>query len=665
MERLDELVVNTLRFLAVDQVEAAKSGHPGLPLGAAPMAYVLWDRFLKQNPANPAWANRDRFILSAGHGSALLYALLHVYGFGLSLDDLKHFRQWGSKTPGHPEHGHVPGVEATTGPLGQGFAMGVGMAIAEAHLGAAFNRPGHEVVDHFTYALVSDGDLMEGISSEAASLAGHLKLGKLIYLYDDNKISIEGSTAIAFTEDVGMKFQAFGWHVQKVSGGNDLAAIGEAITKAQAETERPSLIMVRTHIGYGSPKQDTASAHGEPLGPEAARATKAALGWPEDKTFYVPEEVTRHAGDVTAAGRAFETLWNSGFDAYREAHPELAAAFEAAMLGNIPPGLDARLPSFSPQDGSVATRSASGKTLNALAPHLEGLMGGSADLAPSNSTHLKGYAGFSAQDRAGRNMHFGVREHAMAAIVNGMALHGGLVPYAGTFLVFSDYARPALRLAALMQTRSIFVFTHDSIGLGEDGPTHQPVSQLASLRSIPGLTVLRPADANETAAAWWVALNRRGPTALALTRQGLPVLDPELYPIRQGVPKGAYILKEAAGGPAQVILLATGSEVALVLQAEALLAAKGLRARVVSMPSWDLFAQQTEAYRRSVLPAEVPKLAVEAASPMGWREFVGDSGDILGVNRFGASAPGKEVMAHLGFTAEHVAERAEALMRKR
>ncbi len=665
MERLDELAVNTLRFLAVDQVEAAKSGHPGLPLGAAPMAYVLWDRFLRQNPSNPAWANRDRFVLSAGHGSALLYALLHVYGFGLTLDDLKHFRQWGSKTPGHPEHGHVPGVEATTGPLGQGFAMGVGMAIAEAHLAATFNRPGHEVVDHFTYALVSDGDLMEGISSEAASLAGHLKLGKLIYLYDDNKISIEGSTALAFTEDVGMKFQAFGWHVQKVSDGNDLSAIGEAITKAQAETERPSLIMVRTHIGYGSPKQDTSSAHGEPLGPEAARATKEALGWPADKAFYVPEEVARHAGEVMAAGRAFETLWNSGFDAYREAHPDLAAAYEAAVRGDIPPELEVHLPSFGAQDGSVATRSASGKTLNALAPHLEGLMGGSADLAPSNSTNLKGYASFAPGDRSGRNMHFGVREHAMAAIVNGMALHGGLIPYAGTFLVFSDYARPALRLAALMQTRSIFVFTHDSIGLGEDGPTHQPVSQLVSLRAIPGLTVLRPADANETAAAWWIALNRRGPTALALTRQGLPVLDPGLYPIREGVPKGAYILKEAAGGPAQVILLATGSEVALALQAEALLSAKGIRVRVVSMPSWELFAEQPETYRRMVLPATVPKLAVEAASPMGWREFVGDSGDVLGLDRFGASAPGKEVMAHLGFTAEHVAELAEKLISKR
>ena len=664
MQTLDERCVNTLRFLAVDQVEAARSGHPGLPLGAAPMAYVLWDRFLKHNPGNPAWFDRDRFVLSAGHGSALLYALLHLYGYDLPLDELKRFRQWGSKTPGHPEFGHVPGVEATTGPLGQGFAMGVGMAIAEAHLAAVHGRTRFNVVDHFTYALVSDGDLMEGISSEAASLAGHLRLGKLVYLYDDNKISIEGSTSLAFTEDVGKRFEAYRWHVQRVEDGNDLKAIEAAIRNARAETDRPSIIMVRTHIGYGSPKQDTASAHGEPLGPDATRATKEALGWPLDRPFFVPDDVAAHTGLALEKGRQLEADWLEVVRAWRQARPEAAAAFDRACDGKLPEGWDQHLPAFRKEDGSPATRVASSKVLNALAPVITNLLGGSADLAPSNGTALKGIPDFSAEEREGRNLHFGVREHAMAAIANGMALHGGLIPYAATFLVFSDYARPAIRLSALMGTRSIFVFTHDSIGLGEDGPTHQPVSQLASLRAIPGLTVIRPADANETAAAWAVALRRKGPTALVLTRQGLPILDAPLQAVREGVARGAYIVEEAEGGLPEVVLVGTGSEVSLCTAAAELLKKGGVRCRVVSMPSWDLFNSQPASYRTLVLPPSVPKLAVEAGSTQGWREYVRDSGDVIGLDRFGASAPGPEVMARLGFTAENVAARAMVLLKR-
>ena len=664
METLDERCVNALRFLAVDQVEAARSGHPGLPLGAAPMAYVLWDRFLKHNPGNPAWFDRDRFVLSAGHGSALLYALLHLYGYDLPIDELKRFRQWGSKTPGHPEFGHVPGVEATTGPLGQGFAMGVGMAMAEAHLAAVHGRTRFNVVDHFTYALVSDGDLMEGISSEAASLAGHLRLGKLVYLYDDNKISIEGSTSLAFTEDVGRRFEAYRWHVQRVEDGNDLKAIEAAIRNAQAETDRPSLVMVRTHIGFGSPKQDTASAHGEPLGPDATRATKEALGWPLDKPFFIPDDVAAHTGLALEKGRKLEESWKDVMRAWEQAGPEAAAAFNRACGGNLPEGWEQHLPAFRKEDGGPATRVASSKVLNALAPVITNLLGGSADLAPSNGTALKGIPDFSAEDRSGRNFHFGVREHAMAAIANGMALHGGLIPYAATFLVFSDYARPAIRLSALMGTRSIFVFTHDSIGVGEDGPTHQPVSHLASLRAIPGLTVIRPADANETAGAWAVALRRKGPTALVLTRQGLPVMDAPLQAVREGVAKGAYTVVEAEGGLPGIVLVGTGSEVSLCTAAAEILKKGGVRCRVVSMPSWDLFDAQPTSYRNLVLPPAVPKLAVEAGATQGWREYVRDSGDVMGLDRFGASAPGPEVMARLGFTAENVAARAMALLKR-
>ena len=661
MSDLDKLCVNTLRFLSVDQVEAAKSGHPGMPLGAAPMAYALFDRFLKHNPAEPKWFDRDRFILSAGHGSALLYSVLHMTGYDLPLEELKRFRQWGSKTPGHPEYGHVPGVEATTGPLGQGFAMGVGMAIAEAHLAALFNRPGFQVVDHHTYAVVSDGDLMEGISSEAASLAGHLKLGKIVYLYDDNKISIEGSTELAFTENVGRRFEAYAWHVERVEDGNDLQAISEAIRTARAETERPSLILVRTHIGYGSPKQDSADAHGAPLGPEATRTTKAEAGWPLEPPFFVPEEARAHMRQALERGAVRQKEWEALLGAYAKAHPELAATFLRTIKGELPDGWDAGIPAFKASDPPVATRSASGKVINALAKTLPTLTGGSADLAPSNNTLISGSPDFSSEHREGRNLRFGVREHAMAAVVNGMALHGGVIPYGATFLIFSDYCRASLRLAALMKVPSVFVFTHDSIGVGEDGPTHQPVEQLVSLRVVPGLLVLRPADANETAEAWRLVLTLKRPAVLALTRQNLPILDPEKYRIRQGVPKGAYVLEEAEGSKPDVILVATGSEVQLALGAGAKLSEQGVKARVVSMPSWLLFDEQPEAYRKKVLPPDVPTLAVEAGSTRGWRDY---ADDVLGLDHFGASAPGGEVFKQFGFTIEKVVDRALKLLKR-
>ncbi len=664
MDTLDELCVNTLRFLAVDQVEQAKSGHPGLPLGAAPMAYVLWDRFLRHNPDNPKWFNRDRFILSAGHGSALLYALLHMTGYDLGLDELKRFRQWGSKTPGHPEHGVTPGVEATTGPLGQGFAMGVGMAVAEAHLAAVYNRPGHGVVAHHTYAIVSDGDLMEGISHEAASLAGTLGLGKLVYLYDDNHISIEGDTKIAFTEDVGTRFKAYGWQVLHVDDGNDLQAIEEAIEEARRETARPSLIIVRTHIGYGSPKQDSASAHGEPLGPDATRATKQALGWPIEPTFHVPEEARTHMAKAGERGAKLEEEWNKGLEAYAAEFADDAAALKDAIAGRLPEGWESAVPVFTPADGPQATRNSSGSVLNALAPKVTMLMGGSADLAPSTKTLIKGSEGFSREHREGRNMHFGVRELAMTAAVNGMALHGGLIPYGATFLIFSDYARPAIRLGALMGVHSIYVFTHDSIGVGEDGPTHQPISQVMSLRTIPDLLVFRPADANETAEAWRAALMADRPVAMALTRQKLPVMDTKIYPVREGFVRGAYVLAEAEGGSPDIVIVATGSEVHLALEARDALSQSGVKARVVSAPCWRLFNEQSPEYRDGVLPVGVPKLAVEAGCRLGWRDMVGRSGDVVALDRFGASAPGKEVMAKLGFTAENVVAHAMALLKK-
>ena len=661
MAQTDQTCVNTLRFLAVDAIEQAKSGHPGLPLGAAPMAYVLWDRFLKHHPSQPHWADRDRFVLSAGHGSALLYALLHVYGYGVSLEDLKQFRQWESKTPGHPEFGVTSGVEATTGPLGQGFAMGVGMAAAEKHLAAMYNRPDFPLVDHYTYALVSDGDLMEGVCAEAASLAATLGLGKLIYLYDDNHISIEGSTEIAFTENVRLRFQAYGWQVLTVPDGNDLNLIEEAIRMAREDNERPSLIAVRTQIGFGSPKQGTSSAHGEPLGADAAAATRQTLSWPPEARFYVPEEAAAHFSKSSEKAQAAVAHWEQLLSEYRAQYPELAKAFEAAMAGILPDEWNEVLAPFAA--GGMATRESSGKVMNLIAKALPQFIGGSADLAPSNKTYLEGAGDFGSANPGGRNFHFGIREHAMGAMVNGMALHGGVIPFGATFFVFADYLRPALRLAALMQLHSIFVFTHDSIGVGEDGPTHQPIEQLASLRIIPGLTVIRPAEANETRAAWKLAIERKKPVALVLTRQKLATLEEAEYGPGKGVPQGAYILQDDAGGQAQIILLATGSEVEISLKAAGILQQKGYRTRVVSMPSWELFEEQPEKYRQSVLPKGVPVLSVEAGITAGWAKYTGSRGASLGIDHFGASGPGPVVMEKFGFTAENVAKKAASLIR--
>lgn len=652
---LDQLCVNTLRTLAIDGVQKANSGHPGMPMGTADMAYVLWTRFLEHNPANPAWPNRDRFVLSAGHGSMLLYGLLHLTGYDLPLEELEHFRQWGSSTPGHPEYGCAPGVETTTGPLGQGFANGVGMAIAESFLAATFNRPGFSILDHFTYGIVSDGDLMEGVSHEAASLAGHLGLGKLVYLYDDNDISIEGSTDITFTEDVPARFRAYDWHVQEVDG-YDLEGIETAIRAAQAETERPSLIVCHTHIGYGSPnKQDTPGVHGAPLGEEEVRLTKEALGWPPNAHFLIPDEALTVFRQAVERGRQAEAQWCETFESYRAAYPEEAALLETLWAGELPDGWAKTLPTFAPADGPLATRKASGAVLNALAPALPTLIGGSADLAPSNVTLLDGCGDFQRETPAGRNLRFGVREHAMGSILNGLALHGGVIPYGGTFLIFSDYMRPAVRLAAMMGLPVVYVWTHDSVWIGEDGPTHQPVEQLAALRAIPNLVVIRPADGNETAAAWRVALERRdGPTALALTRQKLPVLADTNA---EGVARGAYVLADTPGTP-DVLLIATGSEVHLALEARDLLAERGVAARVVSMPSWELFGAQPASYREAVLPPQVTaRLAIEAGVTMGWARYVGSAGEVLGLDRFGASAPYEVLKEKFGFTAEAVVER--------
>lgn len=660
---LDHLCINTIRTLAMDGVQKAKSGHPGMPMGMADVAYVLWTRFLKHNPADPAWPNRDRFVLSAGHGSMLLYSLLYLTGYDLPLDELKRFRQWGSRTPGHPEHGLTPGVETTTGPLGQGFANGVGMALAERFLAATFNRPGFPIFDHYTYAIVSDGDLMEGVSHEAAGLAGHLGLGKIIYLYDDNEISIEGSTDLAFTEDVPARFRAYGWHVQEVDG-YDLPAVEAAIRAAQGESERPSLIVCHTHIAYGSPnKHDSASAHGEPLGEEEVRLTKEALGWPPDAQFYVPDEALAVFRRAVEQGRVAQAEWQEMFTRYAREYPQEAALLQCLWAGDLPEGWEKALPTFTPADGEMATRQASGVVLNALAPVLPTLIGGSADLAPSNNTLLKGYADFQKASPAGRNLRFGVREHAMGSILNGLALHGGVIPYGGTFLVFSDYMRPAVRLAALMEQRVVYVWTHDSVWLGEDGPTHQPVEHLMALRAIPNLVVIRPCDANETAAAWRVALERReGPTALALTRQKLPILAETARDAQETVARGAYVLADAPGA-IDVILIATGSEVHLALEARKLLAEKGVAARVVSMPSWELFDAQEPAYREAVLPSKVTaRLAIEAGVTQGWEKYVGPSGAVVGLDRFGASAPYKVLMEQFGFTPQAVAERALRLL---
>jgi transketolase len=656
---LDHLCVNTIRTLAIDGVQKAKSGHPGMPMGTADMAYVLWTRFLKHNPANPSWPNRDRFVLSAGHGSMLLYGLLHLTGYNMPMEELKQFRQWGSETPGHPEYNPAIGIETTTGPLGQGFGNGVGMAIAERFLAARFNRPGYPIVDHYIYAIVSDGDLMEGIASEAASLAGHLGLGNIIYLYDDNKITIDGSTDLAFSEDVQARFQAYGWHTQKVDG-HDMAAVAGAIRQAQAEHERPSLILARTHIAWGSPnKQDTSASHGAPLGEEEVQLTKENIGWPPDAQFHIPQEALAVFRQALQRGAAWEEEWQWMFDGYAKGYPDLAAQWERIMSGELPEGWEETLPTFAPEDGPLATRAASGKVLNAVAASLPELLGGSADLHPSNNTYLKGYEPLKPGDFSGRNMHFGVREHAMGGILNGLALHGGIIPYGGTFLVFSDYMRPSVRLAAMMGLPVTYVFTHDSIGLGEDGPTHQPIEHLAALRTIPNLLDIRPADANETVEAWRVALQHRsGPVALFLTRQKLPVLDRGKLAPASELARGAYVLLDVPNP--DLILIASGSEVELALEAQALLAQEGVAARVVSMPSWKLFAAQPEGYRAGVLPPTVKaRLAVEAGVGQGWHRY---AGDVVSVERFGASAPYKVLMEKYGFSPENIAARAKALL---
>jgi transketolase len=660
---LDQLCINTIRTLAMDGVQKANSGHPGMPMGMADVGYVIWARFLRHNPADPGWPNRDRFVLSAGHGSMLLYSLLHLTGYDLPLEELGRFRQWGSRTPGHPEHGLTVGVETTTGPLGQGFANGVGMAIAERFLAATFNRPGFSIFDHTTYAIVSDGDLMEGVSHEAASLAGHLGLGKLIYLYDDNEISIEGSTDLTFTEDVPARFRAYGWHVQEVDA-YDLDGIEAAVRAAQGETERPSLIACHSHIGYGSPnKQDTAGAHGAPLGEEEIRLTKEALGWSPDVHFFVPEEALAVFRQAVERGREAHAQWRGTFERYRAAYPAEAALLEALWEEKLPEGWADVLPTFSPGDGPLATRKASGAVLNALAPALPTLIGGSADLAPSNNTVLKAYDDYQQASPAGRNFHFGVREHAMGSILNGMASHGGLLPYGGTFLVFSDYMRPPVRLAAMMHLPVVYVWTHDSVWIGEDGPTHQPIEHLAALRAIPNLVIIRPADANETAAAWRVALERRdGPTGLALTRQKLPVLFETNRDPARTVARGGYVLVDSSGIP-DVLLIASGSEVHVAVEARDLLAQKGVAVRVVSMPSWELFDAQPASYRESVLPPQVTaRLAIEAGVTQGWARYVGLAGAVLGLDRFGASAPYKVLMEQFGFTAGAVVERTLRLL---
>lgn len=663
---LDRLAIDTIRMLSADAVQKANSGHPGTPMALAPLGYLLWTRFLKHNPKDPYWPDRDRFVLSAGHASMLLYSLLHLTGYDLSLEEIKRFRQWGSKTPGHPEQGHTPGVETTTGPLGQGFANGVGMAIAERFLAAHFNRPGHAIVDHRTYIVASDGDMMEGIASEAASLAGNLGLGKLICFYDDNRITIEGKTELAFREAVKARFEAYGWHVVgDEHDGNDLKDLSEAIEAAQAQTERPSLIIVRTHIGFGSPnKQDSASAHGEPLGEEELRLTKQNLGWPAEPDFHIPEASLQVYRKAIEKGERVEAEWQKRFNAYAAAYPGLAEAWRGAMNGKLPEGWDAEIREYRPK-GPMATRQAFGEVLNRVAPKLVNLVGGSADLAPSNNTYQKGFASLSAGNAGGRNIHFGVREHAMGGALNGMALHGGLIPYGGTFLIFSDYMRGSVRLAGLMNLPVIYIFTHDSIGLGEDGPTHQPIEHLAALRAIPNMTVIRPADAAETAVAWRLAVARReGPVALVLTRQKLPVLDRSRYAAADLTEKGAYIVTETKGRRPELILIATGSEVHPALQAADVLEAGGTAIRVVSMPSWELFERQPAEYRAAVLPHDVKaRVSIEAASTFGWERYVGWEGAMIGLDRFGASAPGEVVLRELGFTADNIVAHAKRVLK--
>jgi transketolase len=664
MTRIESLAINTIRMLSADAVQAARSGHPGMPMGAAPMAYVLWTRFLRHNPKNPRWPNRDRFFLSAGHGSMLQYSLLHLTGYDLSLDEIRNFRQWGSRTPGHPEYGLTPGVEVTTGPLGQGMANGVGMAIAQAHLAARFNRPGFPLFDHWIYGVISDGDLMEGISQEAISLAGHLGLGRIVYLYDDNRVSIEGDTDITFSEDRLARFVGAGWHAQAVADGNDLDAVEAAIRAAREETARPSVVAVRTRIGEGSPgKAGTARAHGEPLGEAELALTKRNLDWPAEPAFHVPAEVRDHFRGALEAGPVLERNWETLRTAYADAHPEAAAELRDRLAGNLPEGWGEALPEFPADPKGLPTRVASGRALNALAGPLAGLMGGSADLGPSNKTLIDDSPDFQAASPDGRNLRFGVREHGMAAMLNGMALYGGMIPYGGTFLIFSEYMRPAIRMAALMGLHVIYVFTHDSIGLGEDGPTHQPVEQLAVLRATPGLTVIRPGDANEAAAAWEAAVRHDGgPVALALTRQDVPTLDRSELAPADGLRGGAYVLWETAGRPLEVLLIGTGSELAVALDVGKNLADEGIGVRVVSMPSWELFDRRPEAEREAVLPRDVPlRIVVEAGCDQGWHRYIGRDGVVFGVNRFGASAPWPTLFEKFGLTPETITSRAKAL----
>ena len=663
---LEDLCINAVRVLSMDAVQKADSGHPGTPMALAPLVYLLWTRHLRYNPADPQWVNRDRFVLSAGHASMLLYSVLYLTGYDLSLDDLKQFRQWESKTPGHPEYDYTPGVETTTGPLGQGMGNAVGMAVAEAHMAATFNRE-QKIFDHFTWFIASDGDIMEGVSHEAASFAGHLKLGRLIGFYDDNHITIEGDTALTFSDDSAARFTAYGWHVQNVPDVNDLDAVEKAIENAKAETSRPSLIIVRSHIGYGSPhKLDTAEAHGSPLGAEEITLTKEALGYPSHEPFYVAPEALKYWRDAAAARAKAQKDWGKLYAKWKGANAGLAAELERRLRGDLPADWEAAIPIFTAKDGNVASRAASGIVINALAAKLPELMGGSADLASSTNTLMKGVPSFSSEDYAGRNFHFGIREHGMGSVMNGMALHGGIIPYGATFLIFSDYMRPPIRLASFMKRQVIYVFTHDSIGLGEDGPTHQPIEQLSALRAIPGITVIRPADASETAEAWRVALSHRdGPVALVLTRQKLSFVDRSQYGSAGGTARGAYVLADAKDGDPQVVLMSSGSEVSLILEAQKKLEAAGVRARAVSMPSHELFARQDEEYRDSVLPRGVRRISIEAAHPMSWYQWVGSDGVVLGIERFGSSAPAARLFTELGITVDRLVETATKLAGKK
>lgn len=661
---IEQLAINTIRFLAIDGVQKANSGHPGMPMGCAPIAYSLYSKIMKHNPANPKWINRDRFILSAGHGSMLLYSILHLCGYGVSLNELKNFRQWGSITPGHPEFGLTPGVETTTGPLGQGFSNAVGMAIAQAHLASMFNKDDIKLIDHFIYGICSDGELMEGISHESASLAGHLKLGKLIFFYDDNKITIDGSTSLAFSEDISKRFDAYGWHVQTVADVNDVASLEAAVTNAQSVSDKPSLIITKTHIGFGSPnKQDSSDAHGSPLGEAEIKLTKQNLGWQEEAAFFIPDEVKEYFKQVQVNGKSVEEEWNRKFLDYQKKYPEEAKLFSEVMHGEFGNEWKSKLPVFEDDGKKMATRAASGKVINSIASSLPTLIGGSADLAPSNNTFLKDYKTFSSENYSGRNFHFGIREHGMAGVMNGMAIYGGVIPYGATFLVFSDYLRPSIRLASISKIKPIYIFTHDSIGLGEDGPTHQPVEHLASLRAIPGLVVIRPADANETSAAWSAAIELKGsPVALILTRQGLPILDQKKYPSAENLLKGAYILKDPNSKP-DLILMASGSELSLALNASERLEAAGRKVRVVSFPSWELFEMQSGKYKNTVLPPNVKKrISIEAGASQGWQKYIGDEGVSISMESFGASAPVEILLEKFGFTVENILEHANKIL---